>query len=237
MDSRLKRIKELDNGSHAVKKSYLAKKSEGGRYLKLRIFRPFLKLKYKRFRKRIESAPWLTITAIRFFDDFLDGSHVGAEFGTGASTAFFARRTKKLVSIEHDKAWYEKTKEELAKNSISDNVDYFLLEKQDPSSTETVSSLFPGVTGLEGYNYRKDYENYFKGLDTYPDESFDFIIVDGRARPECVFRSLHKLKKDGMMVLDNSERDRYKVVFNYLKDWEMINTTTGLTDTTFWIKP
>jgi len=37
--------------------------------------------------------------------------------------------------------------------------------------------------------------------------------------------------------LDNSDRDRYIPVFTVLKGWKMLNTTTGLFDTTFWFKP
>mgnify|MGYP002282580474 CR=1 FL=1 len=68
-------------------------------------------------------------------------------------------------------------------------------------------------------------------------ESRDLILVDGRARPECLFMSLDKLKSGGLMVLDNSERERYSIVFDHLKDWSSYTTSNGLTDTTFWQKP
>ena len=70
-----------------------------------------------------------------------------------------------------------------------------------------------------------------------PDESVDFVLVDGRARTECAYYSISKLKKGGLFILDNSERDRYNIVFEFLSEWEMQNTTNGLTDTTFWVKP
>ncbi|MCH2224868.1 MAG: hypothetical protein MK066_08880 [Crocinitomicaceae bacterium] len=236
MDSRFIRLQELDKGAYASKKNYLADKGAGFSYFRYRVLRPLLKLRYKWFRKRIESAPWLTITAIKFFDHFLDGSQNGAEFGTGSSTAFFAKRTKHMVSIEHHKGWYEQTKNKLSAAGHS-NVDYRLIEKQDPTSTDSVETYFPKVLGLENYEYRKDYINYFCGLDDVENGFFDFIIVDGRARPECVFRSIDKLKSNGLMILDNSERVRYDVAFKHLDSWEMMNTSTGLTDTTFWIKP
>jgi len=74
-------------------------------------------------------------------------------------------------------------------------------------------------------------------VNTYPDNYFDFIIVDGRARVECSFNAIKKLKRGGLFVLDNSERKRYMPIFNLLENWEMANTSNGLTDTTFWLKP
>ena len=175
MDSRFIRLQELDKGAYASKKNYLAKKGDGFNYLRYRVLRPLLKLRYKWFRKRIESAPWLSITAIKFFDTFLDGSQNGAEFGTGASTAFFAKRTKNMVCIEHHKGWYEQTKDKLTAAGHS-HVDYRLIEKQDPTSTDPIETYFPQVSGLENYAYRKDYINYFCGLDDVENE-FSILLL------------------------------------------------------------
>jgi hypothetical protein len=35
------------------------------------------------------------------------------------------------------------------------------------------------------------------------------VVVDGRARPSCIFHSLKKVKPDGYLVIDNSEREYY----------------------------
>ena len=67
--------------------------------------------------------------------------------------------------------------------------------------------------------------------------SLDFAIVDGRARTECCHEILPKIKKGGILILDNSERKRYKLVFEQLKKYEMYETTNGLTNTTFWFIP
>ena len=50
-------------------------------------------------------------------------------------------------------------------------------------------------------------------------------------------RNLPKIKKGGILILDNSERKRYELVFEQLKDYEMYETTNGLTNTTFWFIP
>jgi hypothetical protein len=39
---------------------------------------------------------------------------------------------------------------------------------------------------------------------------FDIILIDGRMRVECIYASISKLKKSGIIILDNSERLRYR---------------------------
>jgi len=73
-------------------------------------------------------------------------------------------------------------------------------------------------------------------VNSIEDKSLDFLLVDGRARPECLYYALPKLKDKAIIILDNSEREHYKIVFELLKDYPMYNTTNGLTDTTFWFK-
>ena len=84
------------------------------------------------------------------------------------------------------------------------------------------------------FDIRRDYVNYFKALNDIQDHSLDFAIVDGRARTECCLEILPKIKKHGMLILDNSERKRYSFVFEKMKNESMYETTNGLTNTTFW---
>ena len=235
MDTRIKRIQEIKSRFGKNRKNYLHPKDGSIKYARYRVLRPLLKVKYKIYRSG-EATPWLSPTSIEFFKEYLDGTQVGCEFGSGASTVFFSKRVKELVSIEHFKPWFDKVSAQL-KADNNKVVDYRFIEKQEPDSTLSSEEMFPEIPSIESYDYRKDYVNYFKALEGFDDEYFDFIIVDGRARPECVFSSIPKLKSKGLMILDNSERDRYTIVFDALRDWEMINTTNGLTNTTFWVKP
>jgi hypothetical protein len=58
---------------------------------------------------------------------------------------------------------------------------------------------------FEGYNFIK----YVTAIDQYPDAHFDIVVVDGRARPACMRHAITKVKKSGLLVLDNSERRYY----------------------------
>jgi hypothetical protein len=90
---------------------------------------------------------------------------------------------------------------------------------------------------MDGSESRMDYYNYYSKVNEYPDEYFDFVLIDGRARVNCGKNAIDKLKSGGIFILDNSERQRYRPLHELLIKWPSIYTTTGLTDTTIWIKP
>jgi hypothetical protein len=231
MDTRLEKIKKINQSFFITKRNYLFHKNTF-QYVQYRIFRPLLKFKYGIFRFFHKPSPWLSPASILFFENDLTKEHKGCEFGSGFSSLFFSKRIEKLVSIEHDAVWYQMIQNKLKEMGIS-NVEYILKPANDPLDFE--NEKFECET--ESFKVRKDFTNYFKAIEHIENEYFDFILVDGRARCECVYYSLPKLKKGGLLILDNSERNRYKYVFELLKNWEMINTTNGLTDTTFWVKP
>tara|TARA_B110000259_G_C13877817_1_gene347554 strand:+ start:65 stop:715 length:651 start_codon:yes stop_codon:yes gene_type:complete len=60
--------------------------------------------------------------------------------------------------------------------------------------------------------YEGDYSNY----SNICDKKFDIVIVDGRDRVNCIKNSLSSLKREGVIILDDSERDDYLDALNYL---------------------
>ncbi|TMI90033.1 MAG: class I SAM-dependent methyltransferase [Bacteroidetes bacterium] len=140
------------------------------------------------------------------------------EYGSGGSTFFWASRVKHITSVEHDRSWFEKIKMVLKEKKIT-NVDYVLSE---PSSIPDfgkkqfqIASDY--ISGDQSYN-GKSFETYAKTIDNFPDEMFDLIVVDGRARPSCILHSLKKIKRGGYLVVDNSERKYYLSGFD-LSSW------------------
>jgi predicted O-methyltransferase YrrM len=66
-----------------------------------------------------------------------------------------------------------------------------------------------------------DFALYVKQIDEFPDEYFDIILIDGRARPSCIKRSVSKVKPGGLLILDNSEREYYLAkAIEYLKAFQ-----------------
>ena len=204
-------------------------------YLLFRFQRPLLKLLTKWQLRKYKNAPWTSPASVAIFDQLLKSTMTGLEYGSGGSTVFFAEKLGKLVSIEHHEGWHTKVKNMLEEKNIS-NVDYLLIK---PDFTKNSNTPFHETYGLSDKDLRikHRYSEYFDHVLNYEDQYFDFILIDGRARVECLLNAIPKLKSGGLMVLDNSERSRYHIVFQVLKNWEMIHTTNGLTDTTIWFKP
>lgn len=143
----------------------------------------------------LRSEPWLTELAndmlkTRFMDFTLWlQKPVVFEFGSGASTLWLHPKCKELISIEHDQEWHETIKKEFELKGYKTN-NLFLREQP--------------------YN---DYVESFK------DNTFDVIIVDGRNRNACIRSSIPKLKTNGWLVLDNSEREHYAPGISLMADW------------------
>jgi predicted O-methyltransferase YrrM len=155
---------------------------------------------------------------------------VGLEFGSGISTLFTAPKVKQLISIEHNESWYQMISDRFKNEGIT-NVDYRFIAQNNPDLHSEKSFE---MTDKLGFEVRKDYVNYYMTVESIPNNSLDFLLVDGRARPECLYYALPKMKKNGLVILDNSEREHYKIAFEFMKEYPVYTTTNGLTDTTFW---
>ena len=135
---------------------------------------------------------------------------------------FWSRRVKHIISVEHDKSWYDKMKKEFADLNI-DNVEYFFIEAETDANFSEKNFQNPSDYISSDKNYSgKSFEKYVKSIDKYPDSSFDLIIVDGRARPSCIQHAIRKLKTGGYLVVDNSEREYYLSPFKFDKQsWKI----------------
>ena len=69
----------------------------------------------------------------------------------------------------------------------------------------------------------KNFEDYVKIIDIYPNENFDLIIVDGRSRVSCLKHAQDKVKVGGFILLDDTDREEYdkgKSFYNDSLKWE-----------------
>ncbi|WP_238550124.1 class I SAM-dependent methyltransferase [Desulfocurvibacter africanus] len=177
--------------------------------------------------------PWFAQDSVKWLQDFLKPYMYGFEWGSGHSTIFFAQRSAKLVSVEHKRKWFQKVSSKLAERDLC-NVTYLFR----PSGTESRSSqLRP--TMLEELNFKPkpEFTAYCDTILDYPSESFDFVSVDGRARIECAINALGRLKPGGVLILDNSERSKYKPLFVVLAAWPRFSFANGVWETTIFRKP
>jgi hypothetical protein len=123
--------------------------------------------------------PWLTRSAIDQLKRYLKPTMKGFEWGSGRSTVWFGRRLGHLVSIEHDPTWHARTVERLAAIGLH-NVDYRLA-------------------------LRDSEKKYASQIEEFPDGHFDFILIDGEDRNDCVRAAAAKVRIGGWIVVDNAD--------------------------------
>jgi hypothetical protein len=151
--------------------------------------------------------PWITFAAIDFLESKLAPKLEVFEYGSGMSTLYWMSHDAHCVSIEHDPEWYATLKPMLSGNRA---VDYRLIRPQvlqdagihDAANPELYLSEDAPSAGL-------GFRNYASQIDQFPDAAFDIVFVDGRARPSCVRHSHSKVKRGGLLILDNSDREYY----------------------------
>ncbi len=166
-----------------------------------------------------EQIPWITDNAREWLDKHIHAEMTVFEWGTGGSTLFYAKKVKKVVSVEHNPEWHEAVSNALEQEGVR-NCDYFLVPPQPcrfakflPYSSRTyVSKTFPEHASLL-------FRNYVRKIEDYPDRSLDMIIVDGRARAACLRHAVPKVKHGGYIMLDNSERPSYRPAMSLLRNF------------------
>jgi len=212
--------------------------------MNLRSLRPayfFKRLGQMRFEKSHPDAPWLGESAILLLDSYLQEDDVGWEWGSGRSTLWLARRVAHLHSIEDDRLWYQAVKNELKAARLTAKVTYQFIPCEWSEMDEPAEHPYAGAANA------------------LPEGSLDFALVDGNIRACCMRLILGKLKPGGLLILDNANRfipnryldrhttvherrceprsEAWKETMELLTPWRWINTTNGIWDTRFWIKP
>jgi hypothetical protein len=88
-----------------------------------------------------------------------------------------------------------------------------------------------------------DFEGYVKAIAECADDSLDLVLVDGRCRAACVLEAAAKVRPGGLLVLDDSDRDRYQPAHHGLRTWPRREFwgikpfTVPPARTTVWTKP
>ena len=179
--------------------------------------------------------PWLNHGAVKWLRSNLTAEMIGYEWGSGRSTVFLARFMKRLVSLEHKKKWFRRVQGLMAEYGVT-NVDYYLIPPgEEPPSA---SAVRPQVWENLKYSPRKpEFTAYFDHILRYPDQSFDVVLVDGRARVECALNALDKIKPGGFLILDNSEWEKYGPIFRVVTAWGRLVFENGVWQTTIFQRP
>ena len=153
------------------------------------------------------SLPWMPYSTILKLHSIVEKDFNILETGCGGSSLFFLQRCKTLTSLEHNEKWFLELEKYL---SVSNYRNRWQLEFRN----------------LKESSYTSPYLDFIKNQE---DETFDLISIDGRLRNECLKFAPYKVKKNGFILLDNSDRYEYREGIEFLnkfgwkrKDYEGI---------------
>ena len=126
-----------------------------------------------------EPLPWVTYSFIDFIKTRLNKEMRIFEFGSGSSTLFYAKRVKRVVSVEHDEAWYNKIVKSKPENAemifsklerggdyaqkavtVAEQFDIIIVDGRDRVNCckNSIAALAPGGVIVLDDSERKDYE-------------------------------------------------------------------------------
>ena len=161
--------------------------------------------------------PWINYAVIQFLHHFLKKDMKVLEFGSGGSSIFFLKRKVHLISIEHEEVWLTE------------------VQKRIPKNRRKVweSHLISSKNGTNGIPSSIDYLSPIRKI---ADTSIDLLLVDGRHRVDCIRRSISKIKPNGYIILDNSDRPEYSETFELLREWQT-EETACITNASDWVTP
>lgn len=130
----------------------------------------------RRLRGQRPVLPWIPYPAIRRLADIIQPQWRVLEMGSGNSTLWLAKRVRQIRSVESDQNWYEQVWIGLMR--LSAVVQYEYVD-----------------VGLEP-------ERYWR-LRPGEQQSYDFVLVDGLYREQCVDTALQAVRRGGYVYLDN----------------------------------
>lgn len=179
--------------------------------------------------------------AIWILENLLKTTDKGLEWGSGRSTIWFSKRVEQITSIEHNPAWFETGKKSI-EDSHRQNIHLMLF----PIKTEE----------LQEENYEKNKPSYVDEINSFQNNSLDFVIVDGIYRSACINRAVDKIRPGGILILDNANwflpchsispgsrtvqdgpaTPEWSEFLIKVRNWRYFGTSNGVTDTAIWIK-
>ena len=145
--------------------------------------------------------PWWPYRMIDYVGSILPPNPKVFEYGGGGSSIWLCDRGAQLTIVEHHQDWARELRA-----TLPSTVGLSLIPTCERGSI--VSSV------EDGY-----FDKYVQAIDSYPDGSFDLIIVDGRARVDCVLRAREKVKPSGYLLLEDSDRGRYEIARQAMSSW------------------
>jgi hypothetical protein len=145
-----------------------------------------------------QGKPWWNFKTQRRIAEFLHGGEKEVfEYGAGSSTKWLAGHAKSVISVEHDPQWFRRIQPMLAEHA---NVELLHVPPTPLAAGET-STYTSRTKNYDGFHF----EDYVKTIER-DQRKYDLVIIDGRARPQCLAHAADRVKPGGLILLDDAHR-------------------------------
>ncbi len=150
------------------------------------------------FKKKIKARiPWWTPSTIEAVEKILNDRMNIFEWGSGGSTVWLAKRARFVWSMEHGRDWNKKVKKWARKEGLGRK-----------------------ISALECSFEKRKYYDYILGIK----QEIDFVVIDGRNRVECFKRALQKVRRNGYILVDDTNRPVYKPIYDFREAKVLVET-------------
>lgn len=168
----------------------------------------------------MKSIPWIPYAAAEYLSEVIKPTWDCFEWGSGGSTLWLEKLCGTLITVEHNPIWGNILLEQIGPTTelllIPPELGSLGSNPSNPDHYKTASTAFEG----RGINWKA----YASAIDNVG--PFDLVMVDGRSRASCLAHAVPRIKCNGYLCLDNSERTWYtKMVGKLLSEWEEITFT------------
>lgn len=153
--------------------------------------------------------PWFSFQSIDYLEKHLSSDMHVLEFGCGYSTIWWAKRVSQVCSVERSTHWIAQVRCALEKHAMA-NVELVYFSGFTGMTEEEIKA------GVNPAQLEPNIQRYaLTGQENR--ESYDVIVVDDVFRNEVAASAISRLKPGGLLVLDDSERERYCPTFDLFK--------------------
>lgn len=162
-----------------------------------------------------QALPWITFQSIDYLLERISPDMTVLEYGAGFSTIWWAERVAKVTSLERHAAWADNVQAKLDSLGHT-NVSLRLFGKLPEADSHIPWDRF-SQTELDQLA-----DEYIHAPEPEP-AFYDVVVVDDIFRPETLTAGSAFVKKGGLLILDDSEREVTRDAMKELtrKGWNM----------------
>jgi hypothetical protein len=138
--------------------------------------------------KNDEFLPLMNYSIIDFLNKRIIKNIKFFQYGSGYSSIYYSKKVKDVTTIEYDIDWKNKVQFFFKKHNLDNlNVHIQAINENYPKSIKTIN----------------------------PEKKYNIILVDGRMRVEYSIEAISSLSENGVLILNNSSRDKYQEIFSF----------------------